>query len=135
LLAVSLLGLGTACVNEGTPMVKTVSVTELNEITSKQPHALVIDVRSHMEYEQVHAKPVKQLIVHTDMEQSLDLLPEDKSTPIYLICRSGNRSGKAGRVLVSHGYQNAYNVLGGTNDWVKMGFPVDSGRGVLGGDS
>ena len=134
-IAVSLLGLGTACVNEGTPMVKTVSVDELNEIASVQPEAIIIDVRSHAEYERVHAKPVKQVIIHTEMNRSLNLLPEDKATPVYLICRSGIRSGTAGRVLVEHGYANVYNVLGGTNDWVKKGFPVDSGRGVLDGGS
>jgi rhodanese-related sulfurtransferase len=112
-------------------MVKTVSVTELHEIVTEQPEALVIDVRSPQEYERVHAQPVKQLIIHSDMANSLELLPEDKTTPIYLICRSGRRSDMAGRVLTEHGYQNVYNVLGGTNDWVKQGLPVDSGRGVL----
>lgn len=116
-------------------MVKTVSVDELNDIATAEPEALIIDVRSHAEYERVHAQPVKQLIIHTEMSKSLDLLPEDKATPIYLICRSGQRSDRAGRVLVNHGYQNVYNVLGGTNDWLKKGFPVDSGRGVLDGDS
>jgi len=132
-IAVCLLGLLAACVNEGSSMVKTVSVDELNKIVSEHTDALVIDVRSHTEYERVHAEPVKQVIVHTEMKASLHLLPEDKDTPIYLICRSGNRSGTAGRVLVNHGYQNVFNVLGGTNDWMQMGFPVDSGRGVLDG--
>jgi rhodanese-related sulfurtransferase len=132
-IAVSVLGLSAACVNEGTSMVKTITVGELNEVVSERPDALVIDVRSHAEYERVHAEPVKQVIVHTEMKESLHLLPDDKTTPIYLICRSGNRSGTAGRVLVNQGYENVYNVLGGTNDWMKMGFSVDSGRGVLDG--
>ncbi|MFX7862343.1 rhodanese-like domain-containing protein, partial [Acinetobacter baumannii] len=38
-------------------------------------------------------------------------LPKDK--PVYLYCRSGNRSRQAAEVLKKKGYTNLFNVEGG----------------------
>lgn len=40
----------------------------------------------------------------------------DKSKPVYIYCRSGNRSEKASKILQEKGYE-VYNVLGGFNKW------------------
>ena len=42
----------------------------------------------------------------------------DKSKPVYLYCRSGNRSSKASKILQEKGFE-VYNVLGGFNTWKK----------------
>jgi rhodanese-related sulfurtransferase len=42
----------------------------------------------------------------------------NKNKPVYLYCRSGNRSGKSAKILQEKGY-NVYNVLGGYNQWKK----------------
>lgn len=39
-----------------------------------------------------------------------------KLTPVYLYCRSGNRSGKACKVLKEKGFE-VINVLGGYQQW------------------
>lgn len=112
--------------------VRAVSVRQLKDITDADSTALVIDVRAPEEYLRIHARPVKRVIRHTEILDSLVNLPADRATPIYLICRSGRRSGIAGQALLQQGYENVYNVAGGTNAWVSEGFPVDSGAGVLG---
>jgi rhodanese-related sulfurtransferase len=40
----------------------------------------------------------------------------NKSKPIYLYCRSGNRSGKACKILKEKGFK-VINVLGGYQQW------------------
>ena len=40
----------------------------------------------------------------------------NKSKPVYLYCRSGNRSGKACEILKEKGFE-AINVLGGYQQW------------------
>ena len=40
----------------------------------------------------------------------------DKSKPVYLYCRSGNRSSKSAKILQKEGYE-VYNVLGGYKQW------------------
>ena len=109
----------------------TVTVTELKAITDQDADTWVMDVRSPEEYRAVHATVVKQLIVHTEMSQNRSALPADKDAPIYLICRSGRRSKIAGEEMITFGYTNVFNVLGGTTDWVKEGFPTETGSGIL----
>jgi rhodanese-related sulfurtransferase len=103
----------------------------MSALAQQDPGLLLIDVRSPSEYQTVHAVPVKRLIVHTEILDSLPNLPQDKDAPIYFICRSGRRSGIAAAALSKLGYRNIYNVEGGTNAWVSAGLPTESGRGVL----
>ena len=42
----------------------------------------------------------------------------DKSKPIYIYCRSGNRSGKSCNLLKEEGYE-VINVLGGYSKWIN----------------
>ncbi len=41
----------------------------------------------------------------------------DKGQPVYLYCRSGNRSLKAARKLVSMGFEKVYDLQGGILKW------------------
>ncbi len=51
----------------------------------------------------------------------VDKLPEDKSMPIAVYCRSGRMSAEAAKQLVSLGYKNVYNLEGGMNAWRESG--------------
>lgn len=42
----------------------------------------------------------------------------NKNKPVYLYCRSGNRSSKAAILLKNKGFK-VINVLGGYNQWIK----------------
>lgn len=41
----------------------------------------------------------------------------DPSKAVYLYCRSGNRSGKAAKLLVSLGFNEVYDLRGGYASW------------------
>jgi rhodanese-related sulfurtransferase len=45
---------------------------------------------------------------------------------VYLICRSGHRSGAVCDALSARGY-DVVNVLGGTLAWVRAGLPYEQG--------
>lgn len=49
-------------------------------------------------------------------------VPKDR--PVYVICRSGNRSAQASAQLVKAGYRQVFNVDGGMNAWTTAGYPV-----------
>ena len=112
-------------------MVNSLSVAELKESLENNPETWLVDVRSAEEYERLHAPKVRSVITHTEIASATHLLPDDKSTPIYLICNSGNRSVKAARVLAELGFTGVFHVAGGMQAWLDMGFPVESGRGIL----
>jgi len=48
-------------------------------------------------------------------------LPEDKSTPILVYCRSGSMSQSASQQLIDLGYKNVYDLEGGMNAWQLKG--------------
>jgi rhodanese-related sulfurtransferase len=42
-----------------------------------------------------------------------------------LICRSGNRSGKAAALLASKGFKDLVNMAGGMLQWNALGLPIE----------
>ena len=49
----------------------------------------------------------------------------DRSRPMLLICRSGNRSGRAAAALAGMGFSNLLNLAGGMLAWEAEGLPVE----------
>jgi len=49
----------------------------------------------------------------------------DREGTVYLICRTGRRSGEARRKLAMLGFGNLVNVRGGMTAWHEAGLPVE----------
>ncbi len=86
-----------------------------------QKDVLLIDVHTP---EQAHIQGTDHLIPHTEMASHLDKFPSDKSTPIYLYCKTGHMVNVAARTLLSEGYTNVYNLEGGAEAWKEAGYTV-----------
>lgn len=71
--------------------------------------AAIIDVREPHEYEKSHIKVAKNIQL-SQLRQRISEVPTDK--PVYVHCRSGQRSYNACLVLQHHGI-DAYNINGG----------------------
>ena len=67
----------------------------------------VIDVRTETEWNTGHLEGALHIEWQDILELSSDI-PKDEE--IYLYCRSGNRSGKATKILLDAGYMNAKNA-------------------------
>ncbi|AJY76654.1 rhodanese-like domain-containing protein [Paenibacillus beijingensis] len=74
----------------------------------------LIDVREQEEWNEGHIKEAKFLPL-SELQERLDEL-KGQTQPLVLICRSGNRSGKACAFLAAQGY-SVVNVLGGMLAW------------------
>lgn len=48
----------------------------------------------------------------------------NKDDEIILICRSGNRSGRAAEQLVRRGFHRVMNMTGGILAWAAAGYPI-----------
>lgn len=81
----------------------------------------LIDVRTPAEYSEGHLDNAK-LIPLQELESRLSEI--DKTKPILLYCRSGNRSGNALKILRDKGYDQAKHVAGGINAWKAAGLPI-----------
>lgn len=72
---------------------------------------LIIDVRSADEWQAGHLESATHLQLD-NVAEGIERLVEDKHQAIYLYCRSGNRSGKALKILEGLGYSNVINAGG-----------------------
>lgn len=75
---------------------------------------MIIDVRTLSEWDSGHIETAVHLPLDS-FESGIELLVKDKEQRVYLYCRSGNRSGKALKIMQSLGYTNAFNA-GGINE-------------------
>ena len=79
--------------------------------------ALLLDVRTTVEWEQDGHLENAVLIPHSDLEERLDELPGDKEDLILLYSQSGNRSKEAAQTLLDLGYTNIVELAPGINGW------------------
>jgi rhodanese-related sulfurtransferase len=81
-----------------------------------------IDVRSESEFADGHA--VKTINFPLDKIEK-DFAKLDKSKPVYIICQTGRRSQKAAEILEKQGFNELYNVIGGTTAWISANLPTE----------
>jgi phage shock protein E len=79
---------------------------------------IIIDVRKKAEWDSGHL----QTAIHMPLDAfdaGIELLVKDKKQPVYLYCRSGNRSGKALELMNALDYTNVINA-GGIGDASRL---------------
>lgn len=86
---------------------KQVHVDEIRELVEKE--AYIIDVREKDEFEQGHIINAVNIPLG-EIRDRIDEIPKDR--PVYLHCRSGQRSYNAVMALQHLGFDNVYNVAG-----------------------
>lgn len=99
--------------------VQNVSVTDL---ANAQGDYVIIDVREQWEYDEGHV-PGVTLIPLGELESRISEIPSNK--PVYVICRSGNRSTTASNILLKAGLGDIRNVQGGTLAWQQAGLAIE----------
>lgn len=90
--------------------------------------ALLVDVREQREWDAGHAPKAKHHPLR-GLHASSDRLPRDRS--VVVVCRSGNRSTRATRVLTKVGF-DAVNLTGGMTAWKAAGLPLVNSHGKKG---
>jgi rhodanese-related sulfurtransferase len=105
-----------------------ISVQEFAPL-SRQGGFDLIDVRSMMEFYEVHAVGALSAPLDTlNPKAIMESRGERASEPLYIICRSGGRSAQACQMFEKAGYSNVVNVEGGTLAWEQAGLPVNRGQ-------
>ena len=84
-----------------------VPVTAVRQLV--ESGACIIDVREEHEFQAGHLKGAKNIPL-SQLRQRMDEIPVD--VPVYLHCRTGQRSYNAICCLQGHGYKNLWNISG-----------------------
>ncbi len=103
----------------------TVDVQTASEALSADAEAQLLDVREPDEWADTGVPQGAVLIPLAEVESraAAELAPDK---PVYVICRSGNRSQVASETLVGLGYTQVYNVDGGVTAWAEAGLPMET---------
>ncbi len=110
---------------------QTIDVKQLAEKNS-QSEVELIDVRMPTEYREVHAECARNVPLDSlDPKAVMAARNGSADKPLYVICRSGNRSAQACKKFIDAGFENVVNVDGGTTAWDKAGLPVVRGKKSL----
>lgn len=104
------------------PSVEEADVTATVDGLRTDPDAILVDVREPDEWAEGHVAEARHIPMSQIPEQ-LDALP--RTAPIYLICRSGNRSHTVAQFLKRAGFERPINVKGGMIGWQRVGLPVE----------
>ncbi len=88
----------------------------------------LIDVREFPEYSAARIEGA-ELVPLGDLDRRH--IEIDRSKPTVVICRSGNRAGKAKEKLQSLGFSDVRNVSGGMNAWTSAGFEVEKDENAV----
>ena len=94
------------------------------EITTKE-NIQILDVRTPAEFFSGHIK--NALLVDwndkTEFERRISFV--DKKKTVYVYCLSGGRSAAAADKMRKQGYENVYELKGGTNAWRAANKPLE----------
>lgn len=91
-----------------------ISVNELAHLIKNKKCANLVDVRNPDEVKEFNIEG-SQFIPLAELEERISEI--DQTSPIFLICKSGNRSAKAAEILKTKGMTEITNVIGGMDDW------------------
>ncbi len=84
-----------------------VKVTDVRKLVEEG--AYILDVREEMEYDAGHIVNAINIPL-SQLRKRIHEVPKDK--PVYVHCRTGQRSYNAVLALQAHGYDNVYNISG-----------------------
>ena len=97
--------------------IKVIESEEYKHLIDKSDVQLV-DVRTPKEYKEGHIEGAENIDIFSD-----DFLMQfehlNKEEPVYIYCRSGNRSAKASKMLSETGFKQIIDLKGGYKAWTS----------------
>ena len=100
-----------------------IPVEEANYMIESDPEVIILDVSTLGEYDSEHLIGARWIQVSD--ASAISELDEYKSLNIIVYSKNGIGSRDACSVLIEHGFENVYNMVGGINAW-RINFPIFS---------
>lgn len=92
-----------------------INYIEARKLISKDPLAILLDVRSKQEYNEYHLDGAICIPTY-ELAQEISNIVVKRDQLIICYCQSGARSRKAIKILRQMGYQNLYEIKGGIDN-------------------
>jgi rhodanese-related sulfurtransferase len=112
--------------------VVTIAPRELNSKREQAQPVDLIDVRTPVEFREIHADIARNLPLDSlDPQSVMSARNGAAGQPLYVICRSGSRGQQACAKFNAAGFTNVFNVEGGTLAWEQAGLPMVRGKKAI----
>jgi rhodanese-related sulfurtransferase len=109
-----------------------ISPQELAELRKTDKGIELIDVRTPVEYREVHVEFAKNIpLDQLDPQAVMQARNGSRDEPLYLVCHTGSRGEKACAKFRQAGYENVVNVEGGTLACEQTGLPLIRGKKAI----
>ncbi len=94
-----------------------IKVEQLSKLKVDYPDLVIIDVRTPKEIAggKIDENALEIDFKNSSFDSKISKLDKDKTYLIY--CKSGGRSSKSAKKMISSGFKNIYNLDGGYSDW------------------
>ncbi len=113
-------------------MISTIQPNELSKLKTDGEHIDLIDVRTPVEFREVHAEGATNVpLDRLNPKEISEARNGSAGDPLYVICKSGARGAKAVQKFIDAGLEQAVNVEGGTQAWEQAGLPVKRGKKAI----
>jgi rhodanese-related sulfurtransferase len=114
-------------VNEARPRVVEVTVDQARERLSRNPKAILMDVREDHEWQKQRAAQAIHLGKGI-LERDLEKVVPDLNAEIIMYCGGGYRSVLTAAAAQAMGYRRVSSLVGGYKALVKSNWPMKSGH-------
>lgn len=104
--------------NAGLPVARSGTITP-KQLAAHRGDYRVLDVREISEFEEGHIPDAHNIYVGY-LESRLSELELDKSARFVVACSVGHRASLGVSILMRHGCENVYNLLGGMTAWKAL---------------
>jgi rhodanese-related sulfurtransferase len=112
--------------------VSTISPTQLSETFKSNGPIELIDVRTPVEFREVHLENARNVpLDQLDPASLMKARNGHGGEPLYVICKAGTRSAQACEKFIKAGFDNVVSVEGGTTACVAAGLPVVRGKKAM----
>ena len=116
-LILMLFGLTSPILAQETEGIKVIEAEEYKHLIDKNDVQLV-DVRTPKEYKEGHLEGAENIdFFSDDFLTHFEHLNEEE--PVYIYCRSGNRSARASKMLSEAGFKQIIDLKGGYKAWTS----------------
>lgn len=110
--------LGISCNTKSQSQIDSISVITPTEFKEKSVNNTIIDVRTPQEFSEGHIEGAVN-INYFDKTFLDQIAKYEKNEPLFIYCKSGNRSGQASKKMADLGFKQIYDLEGGILNWVK----------------
>ncbi|MFO7673143.1 MAG: rhodanese-like domain-containing protein [Lutibacter sp.] len=110
--------LGISCNTKSQSQSDAIKVLTPTEFKTKSANQTIIDIRTPQEFNQGHIEGAIN-INYYDRNFIDQIAKYDKNQPIFIYCRSGNRTSPASRKIADFGFKEIYDLDGGILYWLK----------------